>query len=432
MDAFRPFCLLAALAVVGCDDRRAPTLDVERDAAVDARVAAPGCAYAPEPLGVCEGFRGPEPACVVDIEGSSFVSRVTFDAQGRENGHTSYLGVRRETYDVDGHMVLDEFAVDGCVVHRRSERPLGDGVLVRQVGEQAEGCVFTVEVGGETALEESDVHCDCRDVVNRTDCEIGPYGPVRCVYIPHHGIDWQTTSYFYDDAGRRIAELTDFDNDGVVESRETWRYDQEGRLVDTLADCTACDDPWVVRWLVTYDDEPDRVTRRRDAGDDGWAEQLWRNTYDERDRRVLREWGDDDGIYGWVETTYDEEGGHRSVETEGGSITRIEERVIDGRRITETVTDARGERIEHVEVDARGALIERFESETGPDGALVEAWHVLYTRDARGLLTGVRSRNVFASGYVDVFTQRYRWSGPCPTPPSDYDGDVVRRSEPSQ
>lgn len=424
--------LVAGVALLGaCDPRRQSVVDeAPADAGANALTAAPMCPYAPMPLGACEGFQSPEPACVVDVEGRTGLSQVTFDATGREIGSTSFLGVHRSAYDDTGRLMLDEYADGGCVRSSTAVRPLGEGWLTRRRDGEREGCSYQVEHDGGRVHLEVDGACDCRDVRTLFECEMGPHGPVRCVES-QHGAMPSIWTYSYDDAGRRVGEGFDRDGDGVPEREHTVVFDAAGREVESCTTCVDCEGAGEVCWYFTYEEDPRRVTRRRDEAADGSVEDGWRTTYDGEGRVVLEEFGVVGAPTGLIATTYDDRGGFRLVRTERGRVTATDELVIEDGRRTRTWTSVHDdrERVHSSVFGAHGGLIERVQIERA-GGELIELRHDLYSRDARGLLSGQRSQRLTADGRRSTCTVAYRWSGACPVAPVDYEGGGCVLPEP--
>lgn len=418
--------LVVGLALLGaCDPRRQSVADEEpADAGADAVTAAPMCPYAPMPLGACEGFQSPEPACTVDIEGRTVLSQRSFDATGRLIGATDFLGVSRSAYDETGRLVVDEHADDGCVSSSTVVRPLGDGWLTRRRSPSHQVCLYQVERDGELILDTVDLGCDCHDVITLRACEVGPEGPVSCTEYRHDGTLRGIWRYTYEDAGRRVGQHVDHDGDGVPEYEEVWAFDAEGRAVEYCTTSTDGDEVEQVCWSFTYEERPRRVVRLRDAGADGSAEDVWRTTYDEEDRVVLDEHGTGDVVTWYSETVYDERGGYRRTRINGGRVTGTEAVVIvDGQRTwTRTSVYDDGETVDARVFAEHDGLIERVRIERDGRGELIELRHHHYSRDARGLVIGERVREVTADGLTRACTVAYRWSGPCPVPPVDYEG----------
>lgn len=401
------------------------------DAGADALTAAPMCPYQPEPLGACEGFASPEPACVVDVDGRTELSQVSFDAAGRRIGETSDLSVSRSAFDHTGRVVRRESAEDGCVSSSTIVRPLGDGWLTHRRDRGGEGCSYEMR-SAEVMRHEVDPDCDCRDVLTLFECEVGPHGPVRCVWYEYDGALSGIWTYIYDAAGHRVSERVDRDGDGVHEAELTYAFDAEGRLVEQCGTCTDCGEPERVCWTFVYEEDPRRVTEHRDEGGDGLVERIERTTYDDEDRIVLEEFGED-GVANRtrIETVYDDRGGYHRTWTRDGRVTLTEELVIEGGRRTRTRTavDDDGQSVDITVAGAHGGLIEHFGSVHNSRGDLIVSRHAHYSRDARGLLTGYRSRAVTGRGQLGICTIGYRWSGPCPVPPVDYDGEACLPSE---
>lgn len=415
------------MALLGaCDPRRQSVVDeAPADAGADALTAAPMCPYAPMPLGACEGFQSPEPACVVDVEGRTGLSQVTFDATGREIGSTSFLGVHRSAYDDTGRVVADEHGHDGCVSSSTVVRRLGEGWLTRERSPSHEGCSHEVERDGELILHTVDLGCDCRDVLTLRACEVGPEGAIRCAEYDHDGTLSGIWRYTYDDAGRRVGQQLDRDGDGVPEFEEVWAFDAEGRLVEHCAASTDDDGSHQSCWSLTYQERPRRVVSRWDDGADGSVESFWRTTYDDEDRVVLDERGIGDAVIGYAEIVYDDRGGYRETQVDRGRVTSTEEVVIEGGQRTWTRMWARedGERVDARVFAEHGGLLERVLIDRDSRGELVELRHHHFSRDARGLVIGERLREVTAGGPMRACTVAYRWSGPCPVPPVGYEGE---------
>lgn len=382
------------------------------------------------PPAACRAFVSPAPACVVDIDGRTLLSQVTFDAAGRQIGSTSNLGVARSSFDETGRVEREEFAVDGCVTEVMSFQRLGDGRLTCRWSRWEDSCAFEVEQGGEVVLNEADRDCDCRDVRTLRACEMGPHGPVRCVDDGYASAGRSTTTYTYDAVGHRVGEQVDWDGDGVPEREHTVVFDAAGREVESCTTCVDCESGGAC-WYFTYEEDPQRVTRRRDAGADGSVEDGWRTTYDGEGRVVLEEFGVVGAPTGLVATTYDDRGGFRLVRTERGQVTATDEFVVEDGRRTRTWTSVHDdrERVHSSVFGAHGGLIERVQIERA-GGELIELRHDLYSRDARGLVSGLRSQRVTGDGRRSACTVAYRWSGACPVAPVDYEGGGCVLPEP--
>jgi hypothetical protein len=424
---------VAAFTLLGaCDPRNRSVLDEEpADAGVDALTAAPMCPYAPMPPAECRAFVSPAPACVVDLDGRTLDWQVTFDAAGRQIGYTSYVGVSRSSLDETGRVERQEYAVDGCVTDVLSFHRLGEGRLTRRWNRWEDTCSFVVEHRGEVVLSEHDRDCDCRDVRPSIECEMGPHGPVRCVGNGYEGAPHSTTTYTYDAVGRRVGERNDWDTDGVPEREHTVVFDAAGREAESCTTCTDCDDSEGSCWYYTYEEDPRRVTRRRDEGGDGSVEDVWRTTYDGEGRVVLEEFGAEDAVITRIATAYDDRGGYRLTRTERGQVTATDELVIEDGRRTRTWMSVDGdrERVHSTVFGEHGGLIERVQIQRD-GGELIELRHDLYSRDARGLLSGQRSQRMTADGQTSACTIGYRWSGPCPVPPVDFEGGGCLLTEP--
>lgn len=420
-----PSLRLCAIGLVlfACDPGNQSVPEGEPDAALE---AAPGCPYAPDPIGACDPFTLPAPVCRVDFDGAALGELwAGFDAEGREMaGGGRYLGqiwTLREQLDADGERARMEFAIDGCVSEASEIRPLGEGVLHRRRSRHYDHCAFT-EVRDGTVLHRYDRGCDCRDVTTHAECEMGPHGPLRCREDQGDGT-WSIQTYAYDDAGREVAWEGDWDGDGVPEHRRTWTYDADGRMVDEWFDCGDCEPPEVVRVRITFEDDPRRETSRRDAGDDGWAEVVRQRTYDEQGRLVRYAVGDDDGLPWVTETVYDALGGYRRVRTDEGQVTATKTVEVDGRRTTETTTEDDRQSVWATATDANGLRIEWLWSKVR-GGEPYYFRHARYRRDDRGLLDGQRVQHLTDDGDMAHCTVDYAWSGACPTLPLHYEGQM--------
>jgi len=96
------------------------------------------------------------------------------------------------------------------------DTPFETTTYTREFDDQGRRTRFSVEPDG--------FH---RDEIRTTH---GPHGPVERIEV--RGDSEERTRFEYDDAGRRIAEKHDRDNDDDYEYVEQWNYDDAGRLIE--------------------------------------------------------------------------------------------------------------------------------------------------------------------------------------------------------
>lgn len=415
------FALLAlsAFSITACDGRAPSAPEAEPDGGLPAPEPEPmlgepepttdpepePCGLEADPLGRCAAPSAVDEACTVRIEGDRDI-RITLDAAGRQTSVIDGRSGFARGFDADGRQLWRQDITDGCVARAVESRFEGDRVLTAFREPAQVRCEAATVVDGEWLRLTVDQGCDCTPRLALACDPPGPYGPPRCTRYAPDGAVAAVETWTYDAEGHLLEQALDTGGDGVVERRETARFDDRGRPVELLIECRDCEVAGgVERHTWRYEDMPVRVTHRVDVADDGRIEFVEVTT--RVAGRVVRvERGDGEGVTTVIETRYGEDGGRETVTTERGEVVRTERVAVEGPITTTTVETPAGRTVEAVEVDAAGRLVRRtIARDPGEDFAETLTW------DGDGRLV---AEQVTEGDWGCAV--RYGWSGECPAP----------------